>query len=111
MTDPIEAAAKAVNDAWLQSSPEKIARTIVGAYLAASPDLYRQAWDNEFRKCRRFKGGDGLCVQCTGLLDDLIHGVGEEPELCGSWGGCDLPKGHNRGRADVPANHNGEEPE
>jgi len=29
-------------------------------------------------------------------------------EVCGawpSWGGCVLPKGHNRGQADVPGNH------
>lgn len=28
----------------------------------------------------------------------------EPPKECGSFG-CTLPKGHNRGRADVPENH------
>lgn len=26
-------------------------------------------------------------------------------EICGAWGGCPLPAGHNMGRADVPENH------
>ena len=26
-------------------------------------------------------------------------------KLCGAWGGCDLPEGHNMGVADVPDNH------
>lgn len=26
--------------------------------------------------------------------------------VCGAWGGCDLPAGHNTGRADIPSNHN-----
>ena len=28
----------------------------------------------------------------------------ESDEICGSFG-CTLPKGHNRGRVDVPSNH------
>lgn len=28
----------------------------------------------------------------------------EEPP-CGGWGGCTLPRGHNRGQADIPENH------
>lgn len=30
---------------------------------------------------------------------------GQDTERCGAWGGCTLPRGHNRGRADVPSNH------
>jgi hypothetical protein len=26
-------------------------------------------------------------------------------ELCGAWGGCVLPAGHNMGRVDIPENH------
>jgi hypothetical protein len=26
-------------------------------------------------------------------------------EICGAWGGCPLPRGHNLGQADVPSNH------
>jgi hypothetical protein len=26
-------------------------------------------------------------------------------ELCGAWGGCVLPVGHNMGRLDIPENH------
>lgn len=31
--------------------------------------------------------------------------VPDSTERCGAWGGCTLPRGHNRGRADVPSNH------
>lgn len=27
------------------------------------------------------------------------------PDICGAWGGCPLPKGHNMGRPDIPENH------
>lgn len=26
-------------------------------------------------------------------------------DICGAWGGCPLPKGHNMGRLDIPENH------
>ena len=26
-------------------------------------------------------------------------------EICGAWGGCPLPKGHNLGYLDIPENH------
>lgn len=31
----------------------------------------------------------------------------ERPEalICGAWGGCTLPAGHNQGRADIPESH------
>ncbi|GEL48568.1 hypothetical protein CHO01_36840 [Cellulomonas hominis] len=28
-----------------------------------------------------------------------------DPDPCGAWGGCPLPPGHNRGRADIPSAH------
>lgn len=31
----------------------------------------------------------------------------EREAACGAWGGCPLPAGHNRGRADIPENHEG----
>lgn len=30
---------------------------------------------------------------------------GAQAEVCGAWGGCPLPRGHNRGQADIPENH------
>lgn len=39
------------------------------------------------------------------LLDAVLELIsGKKTEICGSFG-CTLPKGHNMGRADVPANH------
>lgn len=28
-----------------------------------------------------------------------------DASLCGAWGGCTLPAGHNQGKADIPENH------
>jgi hypothetical protein len=38
--------------------------------------------------------------------DDIRPDEGPDREArCGAWGGCPLPRGHNRGRVDIPENH------
>jgi hypothetical protein len=49
---------------------------------------------------------DGLC--CGGVLQRWIaqlRGEVSEAQTCDAWDGCPQPAGHNRGRADIPANH------
>lgn len=39
------------------------------------------------------------------LFEEGDTGEAILPARCGAWGGCILPPGHNRGRADLPENH------
>lgn len=34
-----------------------------------------------------------------------LHWKAQQADVCGAWGGCPLPRGHNRGQADIPENH------
>jgi len=40
------------------------------------------------------------------LIEDALTEENDDA-MCGAWGGCVLPKGHNMGRVDVPENHEG----
>src|SRR5690606_4785991 len=45
--------------------------------------------------------GGGRCLNC----DCNKYRPTRHYPRCGAWGGCPLPMGHNKGRADIPENH------
>lgn len=56
----------------------------------------------------------GVYEQCAQEVEETLaalpapepsSGAAPVEERCGAWDGCLLPRGHNRGRADVPENH------
>lgn len=51
--------------------------------------------------CDRCCTGKYKEVQDCGLVIPVYT------DYCGAWYDCDLPRGHNMGKADIPENHNG----